>query len=197
MIRFLVVAGVLGTVAYMAVREPAPRVAHVPASWQAPREIEAAPIAAEPPRSPMVAMPTAEPEPPTPPSGRFVDESTAGRKRPTVAARPAAPVPTSPPPAALAILDSPSAGLPKVTAVSRLRVDEVLPDGSTRPAGGPADAPQAPSLASRLQARPPAEPAAPAAAAVNTIPVAPRAASSPDTFLRNAARILAETELPK
>jgi len=143
--------------------------------------------------TPPTPLPEQGPQPPKP---------VAKRASPI----PTSPIPTSPIPQAIAILESPSAGLPqRETAAPRLPVTEILPDGTARAAGGSTE--PAPPIARQLARRPAAAAttdAAPAKAIPDAIPstapAAPAALLRPsqaDAFFKNAARILAETEIPK
>ncbi len=202
MMRLILLFALIGA-AILYMREPARRQAFPTA------DIPLVPPVAAP--MPVAATPVPLPEPI--PATTLVDETPAAPEvtpRPAKpVARRASPIQTSPVPPAIAVLESPSAGLAnRVSAVPRLPVTEILPDGSTRTAGGPSE-PALP-LARVLPRRPAKEnmeakadeqlPAAPAVTAgppsQATGAPAPRP-SQADAFFKNAARILAETEIPK
>ena len=198
MTRLLLLCALVGA-AFFYLREPAPR--PVRFASDAPLVIPAAVLATpaptpsveEPAESAVTAAAVPVPEP-------------APRAAGTLAKR-AAPIPTSPAPTAIAVLDSPSAGLPaRNAAAPRLTVTEILPDGTSRAAGGPTEPalPFARQLARRpaaeavVEAAPakPAPESAPSVAATVAAPAPPRP-NQADAFFKNAARILAETEIPK
>jgi hypothetical protein len=170
---------------------PAPAAAPAPVAIVSAQQRDSVPAIASPVAPPAAAEPAAVPAKPV--------------------ARRASPIPTSPVPLAITVLESPSAGLPKETsAAPRLPVTETLPDGTTRAAGGSSGPtlPIARVLARRPIAATPEAPAIeapPAAAKVVAAPppVPPVAAvpvarpSQADAYFKNAARILAETEIPK
>jgi hypothetical protein len=188
MTRLLLLCALIGA-AYLYLQPAAPGPAQRPLSLPADAPLVPAPVArAEPAPDVPVPVATATPDLPKAPE-------PAPRESRTVARR-ASPIPTSPLPPALAALESPTAGL----VARRQPVTELLPDGTTRPAGGPTE--QAPPLARRLpraqapEAQELAPKAPPTASAATLPPPAPRP-SQADAFFKNAARILAETEIPK
>ena len=207
MTRMLLLCLVLGGFAFMAWREPPVKPAGMPRTWQptdtpVPAASLPAPTAIQETPSRASVAPTIEAAPL--PLSDLVAPTPAPRKPQTVA-RPAKPVQTSPIPEALRILEPQSAGLPNaVAAAPRLSVDEILSDGTVRNAGGPSGEAPMPPLARRLPrvtaseavSAPTSLPAAAAPAPTMATVASPRP-TSPDVFLKNAARILAETELPR
>lgn len=173
---------------------PTPATPMVPVGVHAPAVPIEAPIvrsaSSAPPATSEVSLEGAKPvQNPAPP-----------RQRPQIMARSASPIPTSSAPEAPLLVGQVAVETPLAGAVPREPVLEILPDGSSRPAGGPSNA--APPLVRRIPR--PAASAQPQPEPVTIPPSTPPAAieSAPrpnqaDRFLRNAARILAETEIPK
>jgi hypothetical protein len=218
MMRLLVLCALIGAAIFY-MREPAQIPAFMtadaplvppalPTPVPAPLAVGPAPVAAP---APVAIVPARDPAPaiasPVEPPAAAEPASVLAKP----VARRASPIPTSPVPLAITVHESPSAGLPKETsAAPRLPVTETLPDGTTRAAGGSSEPtlPIARVLARRPVAATPDVPAIEAPPAVAKVvaapPPIPPAASVPvvrpsqaDTYFKNAARILAETEIPK
>ena len=202
MMRLILLCALIG-VAVLYMREPARRPAFPTADIPL-----VAPMAAP---APVAATPAPQPEPM--PATTVVDETPAAPEATPRPAKPvarrASPIQTSPVPPAIAVLESPSAGLAnRVSAAPRLPVTEILSDGTTRTAGGPSEpAPPLARVVSRRPAKesmeakvdepPPAGPAFPAGLPSQATAVPVPRPSQADAFFKNAARILAETEIPK
>jgi hypothetical protein len=204
MIRLLLLCALIGA-AYLYLQPTTPASNQLALPTDAPAvPAPAARIESAPAAQPEAALPappvTTAPDPPRAP------ESVPRESRSV--ARRASPIPTSPLPPALAALESPSAGL----AARRQPVTELLPDGTTRPAGGPTEpAPPLARIVPRAQpesstdngSRAQSAPSRAAPSAVTKPLETPATAPTPvrpsqaDTFFKNAARILAETEIPK